>query len=81
MAKGKQHKTTSNDIQNKRQKTKYRVIRTPLQTGFELNYSTRGISRVTLDTNPVINDECGIVPGSASDKWNIYVVICDTDVA
>ena len=34
------------------------------------------IRRVTLVTKPVKRHEWG----DASDKWNIYVVICDTDI-
>jgi hypothetical protein len=65
MAKGKKYKTTSNDIQNTTQKTNDRVRQNPLQTRVELkcprmagrSCSTRGIRRVTIDSNPVINHE------------------------
>ena len=37
--------------------------------------------RVSLVTNPVINHECGMDREVlVNDKWNILVVICDTDI-
>jgi hypothetical protein len=60
--------------------TKDRVTWTPLKTGGELRYSGRvssscsssGTRRGNLVTNPVICHEWG--------KWNISMVICDTDI-
>jgi hypothetical protein len=57
-----------------------RVTRTLLKTRDELMctrrvssyFSTVDTRRVNLVTNPVISHERG--------KWNIYVVICDTDI-
>ena len=67
-------------------KTKDRVTQTPLKTGDELKCSVRVRSscstsdtrRVNLVTNPVISHERG--KDLVYDKWNISVVICDTDV-
>jgi hypothetical protein len=37
--------------------------------------------RVSLVTNTVINHECGMDREVlVNDKWNIPVVICDTDI-
>jgi hypothetical protein len=36
--------------------------------------------RVNLDTNPVIGHEWKKDSESAYDKWNLYMVICDTDI-
>jgi hypothetical protein len=79
-----QKKSTHNDLQNNTHKTKDRVTRTPLSTEGELrrsgrvgsSCSTSDTHRVTLVTNPVMSYEWG----KGLDKWNIYVVICDTDV-
>jgi len=67
-------------------KTKDRVTRTPLKPGGELRCSRRVSSScstndthcVNLVTNPVISHERGT--GSVYDKWNISMVICDTDI-
>jgi hypothetical protein len=64
-------------------KTKDRVIRTPLKTGGELrcservsgSCSTSNTRCVNLVANPVMR----IGSRSACDKWNISVVICDTE--
>jgi len=69
-------------------KTKARVTRTPLKTWGEPRYSgrvssscsTSGIRRVNLVTNPVISHARRKGPGGVYDKWNISVVICDTDI-
>jgi hypothetical protein len=58
-------KMRNNDPQNLSQKTKDRATRTPLKTRAELrccgwviiSCSTSGTRRVTLVTNPVINNE------------------------
>ena len=58
-------KMRNNDPQNLSQKTKDRATRTPLKTRAELrccglviiSCSTRGTRRVTLVTNPVINNK------------------------
>ena len=84
----KKYKRPNNDLQNNTNKTKDRVTRTPLKPGGELRCSGRessscsisGTHRVTLVTNPVINHEMRKGPESVYDKWNISVVICDTDV-
>jgi hypothetical protein len=70
-------------------KTKDQVKRTPLKTVGEIRYSGREISycstsdtcRVNIVTNLVISHkQTRKGPGSAYDKWNISVVICDTDI-
>ena len=35
---------------------------------------------VTLITKPVITHEIGKGPGYTYDRWNIFVVICDSDI-
>ena len=68
-------------------KTKDRVARTPLKTLDELrcskragsSCSTSGTRRVKLVTYLDIS-RMRNGPGSAYDKWNISVVICDTDI-
>ena len=67
-------------------KTKDQVTLTPLKTGGELTCSRRVssysstscTSHVNLVTNSVTNHDWG--KGSVYDKWNISVVICDTDI-
>ena len=84
----KKYKRPNNDLQNNTNKTKDRVTRTPLKPGGELGCSGRessscsisGTHCVTLVTNRVISHEMRKGPESVYDKWNISVVICDTDV-
>ena len=69
-------------------KTKYRVTRTPLKTGGELRWfgrvssscSTSGTRRVNPVKKTGNKSWMRKGPGSAYDKWNISVVICDTDI-
>ena len=68
-------------------KTKDRVTRTPRKIGCELRYSggvsssfsTSGTRRVNLYYKPGDNSWMKKGPRSVYDKWNISVVICDTD--
>ena len=63
-------------------KTKDRVTWTLLKTGVSSSCSTSGSCHVNLVTNPVDDDKSWMRkgPGSVYDKWNISVVICDTDI-
>ena len=71
-------------------KTKERVTRTPLEIGGELRFpgrvssscSTRGTRRVNLVNSYKAGNKSGMRKGPRSvyDKWNISVVICDTDI-
>ena len=62
-------------------KTKDRVTRTTLKTGGELRCSER-VSSYAISTSSTrrVNLVTHPVPGSVYDKWNISVVICDTDI-
>ena len=70
-------------------KTKDRVTRTPLRTEGEPRCSgrassscyTSGTHYANLDTNPVISDGWGKDWEVFCYKWNISVVICDTDLS
>ena len=60
-------------------KTKDRVTQTPLKTRGELGCSGR-VSSDICRVNLVANAELSHEYGSVYDKWNISVVICDTDI-
>jgi hypothetical protein len=63
-------------------KTRDRVTQTPLKTVGELRCSGRvSSSCFTSGTRYKPGDKSWRkVPGSVYDKWNIAVVICDTDI-
>ena len=71
-------KRTSNDLQNNTQKTKDRAIQTLLKTADELRCSTSDTYHVTLVTNNMLWMRKGL--WSAYGRWNISIVICDTDI-
>jgi hypothetical protein len=69
------------------QKTKDRITRAPLKTGGELKCSgrvssscstsgTRRVNRYKPDDKSWMRN----APGSVYNKWNISVVICDTNI-
>ena len=87
----KQYNSTHNDLQSihkTKHKIKDRVTRTPIKTGGQLRCSENGSSSlsnsdtrcVTLYTKPMISHEIGKGPGYAYDRWNISMVICDSDI-
>ena len=81
-------KRTKNDLQIITHKTKDRVTRTPLKIEDERecpgrvgsSYSTSVTGCVNLVTHPVLSREWGKNREFIYDRWNIFVVICDTDI-
>ena len=71
--------TTQKVKQRSTYKTKDRETGTPLTTGGELRCSGKVSSSCYTSDKP--GDKSGMRKGlgSAYDKWNIYVVICDTE--
>jgi hypothetical protein len=81
-------KCTINNLQSTTQITKHRVTRIPIKPGGEHrcygrvgSFCTISDTRyVNLVTNPVISHELGKDREVLTTKWNISMVICDTDV-
>ena len=61
-------------------KTKDRITRTPLKIGGELRCSERASSSCSTSGTRCVNLGMRKGPGSVYDKWNISVIICDTDI-
>jgi len=82
----KKNKRTNNDLQNITQKTKDQATRTPLKTRVN-SCSSEGNAVPAPHVAPIVlfyykpGDKSWMRKGPDydNDKWNISVVICDTD--